>query len=117
MPIELKSGAAREALDDLCRYRDAGNLHVLVGAGLSIAAGAPSWLGLLRRLAENLPDDIRGVKENRIEKRDYLGAAQLIKSELGERFYFLLDKIFSRDLDRAAVVTSCTLLARIPFRV
>lgn len=101
----------------------AGNCVAFVGAGFSAAANLPAWTELLRELAGDVGDSLRGAIENALDRdagadgrylaaqllEDGLGRAQLIE-RLRERLVVpreQLGPIMARRLE---------ILRRIPFR-
>jgi hypothetical protein len=69
-----------------------GHLVLFLGAGVSLAAGLPSWKGLLRELAER--GGLQGVALDGLDARD---AAQLAYDVLGKDFTsFLIERFTLR---------------------
>ncbi len=78
--------ARADALGDKAAREE---LVLFLGAGVSMAAGLPSWNGLLRELAEAATQDHQALST--LAAPD---AAQILHDELGDRFHSLLGERF-----------------------
>lgn len=86
-------------LGDLCVAYDSGDLILFVGAGVSAAAGLPTWL----QLAELLLERVRGASKDAVSLEEieqlirsgrYIDALFAAKHALGE-------EVFNREVERA----------------
>ena len=67
--------------DDLGELAAKGHLALFMGAGVSIAAGLPSWEGLLHEMAAKA-----GLQDLRLDRLPAPDAAQVLHDEMGHEF-------------------------------
>ena len=76
--------------DDLVKELTRGNCVAIVGAGLSMAAGLPSWPALLRNLLDwasknaSIPFE-RAELERAVTAGEYLLVAEELRETMGEK--------------------------------
>jgi hypothetical protein len=108
--------------EDLIDSLKQGNCGVFVGAGISRAAGLPSWKGFLDELireAKRVP----GISKNAIadyrllvrDKSKYLTLASLLRRDLGKRFDEYVSRRFADDSVKPSLLHH--LIAQLPARL
>lgn len=118
-PIDLTDAQRKEA-DLLAQHALAGRLALFLGAGISIAAGLPSWHDLLKTLAQEAGmsdkecqalSDLKNAMDQAtiIERRWHERGAKLgpaVKEELGRRKHYALTHALLAALPVREVITT-----------
>jgi hypothetical protein len=81
---------------ELGRLAQAGKLALFIGAGVSKAAGLPSWKELIGELAEQSPS--YGDRSAELAEISVVDAARLLEKDLGPKFRESLDRILGTPL-------------------
>jgi hypothetical protein len=92
------------------------NVYLLVGSGLSISCGYPSWSGLINKLIDKI-DNLSTTDKLWIEKQFHNSpdwTAEIIKYKLGIQYSESLRDIFDINDTTASIVHA--LIALIPFK-
>jgi SIR2-like domain len=112
------------------RLASAGKLGVFVGAGVSVEAGLPSWLTLIRRLLDSIADETPPFRRAAADGSEHgpglieefstrslaalgpLGAGAVVKVHFGDSYRTRLSEALYRDVDSLAPGPTAVSIAR-----